>query len=492
MSDVLVVGDDLTGSNGTANGLVRRGLRSGTMRAGPPAAGSPETDHLHRVDRVGPYREVFDALVVTTDSRHLPPAEAAALTREAVRAGWPARLVASRCDSTLRGNVGPEAEAVLSAVAELSGTETIGLCMPAFPSADRQTLAGLQLMGGRRLEQTELARDVRSPMTTSSVEEVLGDGTRLRCAHIGIAEVTAGGSVLEDALGRALETRPDVLIADACTDEHLAAIARAAVAVRPGAMWVTIDPGPGTWAMTEALGLGRDASAPASEEHSRTPPTAHVIPPTAAPAAPVPAAPVLAVSGSATELTRTQLGRLAEARECTVVRARYSSGAGHRLDIGATAEAVRRALAALTPGASDPGGSTAGAPAPVVLLATVLGSSDLLDLSAEEGDAIPAALGEVVAQVLAAAPVRGLYTTGGDITTAVLDRVDGAGIEVHSEVVPLAAAGTIVGGSQHGTPIVTKGGLVGAADTALVCVTALEQLAARQHPQVAAASAEPL
>ncbi|WP_291795384.1 four-carbon acid sugar kinase family protein, partial [Brevibacterium sp.] len=79
MSDVLIVGDDLTGSNGTANGMVRLGLRAGTIRAG--------ADQSDRAARISPYREEFDALAATTDSRHLSPAPAASRVREAAWAG---------------------------------------------------------------------------------------------------------------------------------------------------------------------------------------------------------------------------------------------------------------------------------------------------------------------------------------------------------------------------------------------------------------------
>ena len=34
MADVLIVGDDLTGSNGAATGMARRGLRTATLRVG--------------------------------------------------------------------------------------------------------------------------------------------------------------------------------------------------------------------------------------------------------------------------------------------------------------------------------------------------------------------------------------------------------------------------------------------------------------------------
>ena len=184
MASVLIVGDDLTGSNGVATGMARRVLRTVTLRVG------------ENREEITAQRDAYDAVVVTTDSRHLPAAEAARLTAAAVRAGWPASFVSSRCDSTLRGNVGAQAQAVIDTVRTLTDREVVGLCMPAFPTADRQTVGGLQLMGGRRLELTELAHDVRTPMTTSSVTAALTRDVTLTCVEIGLDTVTAAGTVV--------------------------------------------------------------------------------------------------------------------------------------------------------------------------------------------------------------------------------------------------------------------------------------------------------
>lgn len=435
MVSVLIVGDDLTGSNGAATGMARRGLRTVTLSVG---------EHHEAITA---QREDYDAVVVTTDSRHLPAAEAARLTAAAVRAGWPTSFVSSRCDSTLRGNVGAQAQAVIDTVRTLTDREVIGLCMPAFPAADRQTVGGLQLMGGTRLEHTELARDVRTPMTTSSVAAALTRDSTLTCAQVGLESVTAGGSDLEAQIEQLLADSPDVLIGDAFTEGHLDELARAALAVRPDAVWVGIDPGPGSWAIAERMGLTASATA----------------------------APLLAVSGSATELTRTQLATLSSSRDVSVVRPVFTPGT-RRIDVAATASDLlrdlRRGADTGSPG-SGPG---------IVLLATVLDVTDIFDLTEAEADDIPAALGRVTQAVLDSAhaggpTIGGLYTTGGDVTAEVLRGLGGVGIEVRAEVVPLATAGTVVGGLHAGLPIVTKGGLVGGPDTANVCLDALADLA---------------
>ncbi|HLS34384.1 MAG TPA: nucleotide-binding domain containing protein, partial [Brevibacterium sp.] len=155
---------------------------------------------------------------------------------------------------------------------------------------------------------------------------------------------------------------------------------------------------------------------------------------------------------------------LTSARDATVVRPVFRPGT-RSIDVAATSRDVIRDIHA--------------AAAPVVLLATVLEVADLFDLTAAEADAIPRSLGAVTAAVLAEASVGGLYTTGGDVTAEVLDGLGGVGIEVVDEVVPLATAGTLVGGPHTGLPIVTKGGLVGGTDTAGICLDALAELAVR-------------
>jgi D-threonate/D-erythronate kinase len=116
-------------------------------------------------------------------------------------------------------------------------------------------------------------------------------------------------------------------------------------------------------------------------------------------------------------------------------------------------------------------------PGEIVLVATVLERGDLRRLSAGEGDELPAALGRVTRQVLQEAGVDGVFTTGGDVTAAVLHQLDGQGLEVEDEVVPLAVAGEIVAGPWAGLPMVTKGGLVGDADTTVLCLDRLAAMA---------------
>ncbi|UNX54981.1 four-carbon acid sugar kinase family protein [Georgenia sp. TF02-10] len=433
MAHILVVADDLTGANASAAGFARAGWSAVTV----------SSDGYW--EAIAEFHSRFDVLVATTESRHAAPEVAVRAVTGAVRAGWPVRLVSSRIDTTLRGNVGVASEALLRATRDLSGRHVVGLCMPAHPDAGRQTVEGTQLLAGVRLEETELARDVRSPVHTSSVAEVLGRGTGLRTALVPLSVVTGSRERLVTSVRDAVRSGADVVIGDAITREHLVRVAQAAAVVaaeEPSLMWAGIDPGPGSLALAQAMEVPTSGSA----------------------------APLLAVSGSATDLTRTQLQRLLSARPVRVVR---PAGRGV-LDVDAT---VARLTAELE---SAAGGE-------LVLLATVLEDVDVLPLSPEQSAQLPRALGRITRRALQERRVDGLYTTGGDVTAAVLAEIGGRGIEVEGEVVPLAVAGEVVDGPWDGMPIVTKGGLIGGPMAAVECLDHLARVAGQRNRWVRAA-----
>lgn len=435
-TEVLIAADDLTGGNACAAGFARHGLRAVTTSLGRGEDTIPE------------FGDRFDAVVVTTDSRHFSSRDAAAISRRAVRAGWPARLVGCRIDTTLRGNVGPSAEAIIDEVRHLSGDRTVGLCIPAFPQADRVTVEGRQLLGGKQLEFTELARDIRTPIHTSSVQEILADGTNLHSALLPLHLVSGPPEHLVQEIVRLLnDPELDVIIADALMLEHVEAVAQAAVQAAPDVRWIGIDPGPGSLALAEALNI--QGAAPRGR--------------------------VLAISGSASELTRRQLARFISEREPVVVRPVFAEKGKALPDISATTTELLKAINTAPVGAT-------------VLYAHTLNASELCRLTPEEAEGIPHAIGTIVRNTLEKAAIDGLYSTGGDITAAILGELGSDGVEIHDEIIPLAVQGEVVGGQWAGLSIVTKGGLIGDDTTAIECIDTLQQVASQRAHWVRAAA----
>ena len=414
---LLVIADDLTGANATAAALARDGLHVVTVTDGATL------DNLDAFAR-------FDAVILSNDSRHFPPAQAREAMVKGLHLGWPARLVSNRIDSTLRGNVGATTEALLQEIRAISGKRYLALALVAHPAADRVTLGGLQLLHGQRLEDTELAQDPLNPIRTSVVADIFRDGTQLQVANIALETVTAGQEALIAALNAAADAGVDVIVCDALTVEHVQHIADTAINHTPH-HWIGVDPGAGTAAMAKALGISGAQDIP----------------------------PLLAVSGSATKITRRQLARLCETNEVAVVKVAIADPLPDPAPVKAAL------LEALDSGQ------------PIVLLASVLEDSDLVAVSPALGQQIPPYIADIAGEVMGKHRISALYATGGDIATALFSELQADGMDVSDEIVPLAVRGTLVGGRAAGLPVVTKGGLIGDDHCALNCIRTLQEIA---------------
>jgi uncharacterized protein YgbK (DUF1537 family) len=185
----------------------------------------------------------------------------------------------------------------------------------------------------------------------------------------------------------------------------------------------------------------------------------------------VPGAPLLVLSGSATELTRSQLRQLVAERGARAFRTTPVHGVP---DVDATAALLDDALAEAGAGG-------------IVVLATVLDESDLWSPTPEEATQIPLALARAARRALQSQRVDGVFTTGGDVTAALLAELGSHGLEVSDEVEPLAVSGSLVGGPWDGLQVVTKGGLIGDARTTVACLDHLRAQVDAHRRQVTAA-----
>ena len=166
----------------------------------------------------------WSVAVVDTESRGLAPTEAAEVVRAATgRLGrrLARGLLFKKIDSTLRGPVGAELEALLTA----SGRRTALLC-PAFPGQQRAVVHGVLLVGGAPAHESPIAHDPAYPGPTSDVAEIVRRGAGRPVSILPLARVRGGHDELARALG---DARDQIIVADAETDGDLAALARAAL-----------------------------------------------------------------------------------------------------------------------------------------------------------------------------------------------------------------------------------------------------------------------
>ena len=109
-------------------------------------------------------------LVVDTETRHLPAAEAyaviAKLTREAMSAG--VFSIYKKTDSALRGNIGAELTAMLDA----TGKSLLSF-VPAFPQINRVTVNGVHYIEGIPVDRSVFGSDPFEPVTEANVEKLI-------------------------------------------------------------------------------------------------------------------------------------------------------------------------------------------------------------------------------------------------------------------------------------------------------------------------------
>jgi uncharacterized protein YgbK (DUF1537 family) len=416
MPKLLVLGDDLTGSNATGALYARFGLRAVSVNA-PLEPDAP-------CFRAG---SGIDALVVNLGTRHAPPSHAARAVRDAVELAGPVELTVKRVDTTLRGNVGVETEAVLA-----SAPDARALVVPAFPDAGRVTLGGLHLVDGVPLAESPAARDPLAPVTTSRIRTLLRPTDR-EIAELPLDVVEEG----VDAVEAALRGPAGIVVCDATTNRHLTTVAKAAARLAAeGTRWISVDSGPFGVRLAAALGL--------APGHGTVPP-------------------ILAVVGSVTGQTRDQVLETE-----LVLDARYVDVDAERPDPPAIAAAAGKLLGS----GHRVVGIRTRAPTPGVPIDP--------DVAAR----IPPALGEATRLVLGAHRIGGLYATGGDIAVEVTKALGADGFEIDTEVLPLAVAGRLSGGPHSGLPFATKGGLIGGRDAAVACLEHLNHVLAtgRNNP----------
>ena len=199
MGRLTIVADDLTGACDTGALFAGRGPVPVTVW--PQAAGD------------GAVR------VVDTETRALAASEAAA---RVARAAAGDGLHFKKVDSTLRGAVGAEIDALMTAI----GARTALLC-PAFPAQGRVVIDRVLRVDGVPVADTAVARDPQFPRAaTSSVVELMRPQSARPIAWVPLEQVRAG---VEPLAARLARLDGMLVVADAETDEDLDALAGAAL-----------------------------------------------------------------------------------------------------------------------------------------------------------------------------------------------------------------------------------------------------------------------
>ena len=149
---VAVLADDLTSAADGGSPFLRKELDVSVHRWRAKQADKP----------------VAEVVSIDCGSRSMPADLAAETTRAAATAMRQAPLLFKTVDSTLRGHIRAELEAVYLAC----GRRRVVLA-PAFPAAGRTTLNGVQYFGGIPVAESAYAQDPVHPVTTSRLSDLV-------------------------------------------------------------------------------------------------------------------------------------------------------------------------------------------------------------------------------------------------------------------------------------------------------------------------------
>jgi len=108
--------------------------------------------------------------VINTQSRGDSPSKAAKKVRKAAEylKEWNADYFYKKVDSTLRGNIGAELDAMI----EVLNIEELPFCA-AFPSMGRTTVGNVHYVDGEEVDRSSYSKDIAAPVKESNINKLL-------------------------------------------------------------------------------------------------------------------------------------------------------------------------------------------------------------------------------------------------------------------------------------------------------------------------------
>ena len=429
MPQCIVIADDLTGGNATGILLKRNGLSTMTM--------------LNLSEAVD--ENTYDCIVYPTDSRAVSKEIAYERVYSVIKLLQRPDTIfsAKRIDSTLRGNLGRETDAML----DYLGEEYMAFVVQCYPDAKRILVGGYLLVNGVALHKTEAAIDPKNPIDTSRPRKLFERQSKYLVDSVHIEDLLGGVDEVVRIIQQKRSRGVRILIFDCISQEDIDLISDAVIQSK--VPFVAVDPG--TFTATVAGKIVK----PINNKRNQ--------------------GKVLATVGSVNGVAKAQM------EELFVTMPVYNVYVDAKCFLESEKQCeieISRVTDQILSKADDY----------EILAVTGLGIlpenrinftyyKEIWHCQEEElSRRINAAFAEITARIIENDDrFRGLFTCGGDITVAVCKRFEASGLRLHEEVVPLAVCGEIMDGPRKGIHLLTKGGMVGDKQAIVECIRYLKQ-----------------
>lgn len=380
---LIIVADDLTGAADSAARAFDAGL--------------PATIYLRPVPAAWPPGVV----AFSSDSRFLPPGEAAEQVRTLVAAlRAPPATWYKKIDSTLRGNIGAELDAMLGALAR-PDHPTVAVVCPAFPAQRRGLADGMLILSG----QQEPLLYLPALITRETARPV---------ALLPLEIVEKGTGALAAAMRAAAGQGAQILVVDALSDDDLATLLAATQRVLPHAL------------LCGSAGLVAPLARSLIAQEGFAPATTH---PPPLPMRP----PLLAVVGSGSTMAHRQIDALRGQNNLSLIEVDQDQSA----PVGLEPTSKRGVIVHL----------------PKPAAGTIL--------EGERARSLAAALADTAARLAEVLQPGLIVLVGGDTAVHTLERLDIYQLTVRAEVMPgiPLLTGVTSGGEKYN--LITKAGSFG-------------------------------
>ena len=418
MQKYIVIADDLTGSNATCSLFKKIGLRAASI-----------------LKLQGDINYDVDVISYSTASRGLDKEEAYKKVSEAIKIlkNKDVLVYNKRIDSTLRGNIGTEINAMLDNLED----DRIAVVIPSYPDSGRIVVNKTMLVNGVLLENSDAGKDPKTPIKTSCVESLIQKGIKYSSTYFTLSDIEQPIEEIVKKIQEAIK-KSRVLIFDAVNNEDIIKISKAII--NSDINIVTVDPGPFTLYYSKEL---------QKKNHLEKK--------------------ILMVIGSVTATTKKQIEYILQEEDIFLVKMKVEDF----FEKETCLKEIERVISFIKKGIAS---------YDLFLVTTSpIGDEKKADLQklAENLNTTVEEISKIIANTLTETVVKilketekfeGVYSSGGDITIALLEKLKAIGVEIREEVIPLAAYGRLIGGDFPNLKLVSKGGMVGDEKTIKLCL----------------------
>jgi uncharacterized protein YgbK (DUF1537 family) len=432
-----IIADDLTGANDTGIQFLKKGLKTVVI-----------------IDLGIESRLVqdVDVVVLNTDSRFLESEQAYVRTKQMglILDHLGISHVYKKVDSTLRGNVGAEIDALME-VLKL----TVCFMTPAFPIYHRTVRDGNLYLDDIPIHKTGIASDPTFHMKSAFIPDLLKQQTQRSIGVIRLETIRSGTTALLQEFHRLIQQGVQIFVLDALVQDDLKIAAQTLAEISSPIL------------LCGSAGLASEISETfySLESGVQSPKSGIDWASDSGPRIPDPGLSVIGICGSMSPVTREQVDYVVENLRIPVLKA-----IPYRiLDDQKKEEEIQRLIATATfflAQAKD-------------ILIVIRSSQSIRELSQDafirNSHTIARSLGNLALALVNTGKVSGLFLTGGDTALHVCQFLKARGIYLLDEVLPGIPFGRILGGDHSGLHIITKAGAFGRPEAIARCVGYLKK-----------------